>query len=190
MPRVKLLCPGNSTQERDKTSIFQAIANSKDLESAEGKDKLRRNLDRANQTLHSTLAILAWPQAMNKNLLPKNAKGLHAGKLNVCDALLSDTYRDSLDLSLAHYEESCSDSVVKALAESLPLCLVNLKLSFEGCVRLTDVSLQALAARIGMMKLQKLHLDFLSCKNLSDAGGDPFDPLECVCCVYIHVCHL
>ena len=157
--------------ERDKISIFQAIANSKELESAEGKERLQRNLARANQTLHSTLAILAWPQAMNKNLLPKNAKGLHAGKLNVCDALLNDTFRESLDLSLAHYDESCSDAVVKALAESLPLCLVNLKLSFEGCVRLTDVSLQALAARIGQMKLQKLHLDFIGCKNLSDAGG-------------------
>lgn len=161
---------GNSTMERDKISIFQAIAQSKELESARGKEQLQRNLARANQTLHSTLAILAWPQAMNKNLLPKNAKGLHAGKLNVCDALLNDTFRESLDLSLAHYDESCADSAVKALAESLPPCLVNLKLSFEGCVRLTDVSLQALAARIGQMKLQKLHLDFIGCKNLSDAG--------------------
>jgi len=120
--------------------------------------------------LRSTLAILAWPQAVHKNLLPKHAKGLQSGKLNVCDALLKDTSRESLDLSLAHFDESCSDSVVKALAESLPPCLVNLKLSFEGCVRITDVSLQALTARLVQLKLKHLHLDFVGCKNLTDAG--------------------
>jgi hypothetical protein len=76
---------------------------------------------------------------------------------------------------------------VKALAESLPPCLVNLKLSFEGCVRITDVSLQALTARLVQLKLKHLHLDFVGCKNLTDAGsgtlglGDPFDPFEGEC---------
>eukprot|EP00438_Fugacium_kawagutii_P023711 Skav228038 [mRNA] locus=scaffold1188:90764:92696:+ [translate_table: standard] len=160
----------NTTQERDKKNIFQAIAQSDDLESIDGQERFHRNLSRANQTLHSTLAVLAWPQAMHKNLLPRHGKGLNSGKLNVCGPLLKDTFRESLDLSLAHFEESCTDSVVKTLAESLPLSLTQLKLSFEGCARLTDVSLQALTNRFMQLKLKQLFLDFVGCQNLTDAG--------------------
>ena len=184
---------GRATQERDKTSIFQAIAQSRHLSTAEGQERLQRNLERANQTLHSTLAILAWPQAMHKNLLPKNAKGLNSRKLNVCEALLNDTFRESLDLSLAQFEESCTDSAVKTLAESLPPSLVKLKLSFEGCDRLTDISLQALTTRLMQMKLKQLHLDFVGCKNLTDAGsGLLLDALGVIPVmeinIYIYIC--
>ncbi len=161
---------GNTTQEKDKTNIFKAIAQSHDLQSEEGQLRLHRNLARANQTLHSTLAILAWPQAMHKNLLPtRHAKGLQR-TFNVCEALFNDTFREFLNLSLAHFEESCTDSVVKSLAESLPLSLVKLKLSFEGCSRLTDVSLQALSTAFMQLKLKELFLDFVGCQNLTDAG--------------------
>lgn len=162
---------GNTTQETDKTNIFKAIAESRDLQSEEGQLRLHRNLARANQTLHSTLAILAWPQAMHKNLLPtRHAKGLRPGTLNVCEALFNDTFREFLNLSLAHFDESCTDSVVKSLAESLPLSLVKLKLSFEGCSRLTDLSLQALSTAFTQLKLKELFLDFVGCRNLTDAG--------------------
>lgn len=161
---------GSATRESDKISILQSIAQSRELLSDEGKERLEKNLLRANQTLHSTLAVLAWPQAMHKNLLPKHSKGLHSGMLNVCDALVNDSFRQSLDLSLAHFEETCVDSVVKTLAESLPSSLVKLKLSFEDCVRLTDLSLQALTSRFQQLKLQQLYLDFVGCKNLTDAG--------------------
>ena len=60
--------------------------------------------------------------------------------------------------------------MVKTLAESLPSSLVKLKLSFEDCVRLTDLSLQALTSRFQQLKLQQLYLDFVGCKNLTDAG--------------------
>ena len=91
--------------------------------------------------------------------------------LNVCDALVDDKFRQSLDLSLAHFEETCVDSVVKILAESLPTSLVKLKLSFEDCARLTDLSLQALTSRFQQLPLlQQLYLDFVGCSNLTDAG--------------------
>ena len=145
-----------TTQETDKTNIFKAIAESRDLQSEEGQLRLHRNLVRANQTLHSTLAILAWPQAMHKNLLPtRHAKGLRPGALNVCEALFNDTFREFLNLSLAHFDESCTDSVVKSLAESLPLSLLKLKLSFEGCSRLTDLSLQALSTAFAQPETQR-----------------------------------
>ncbi|CAE7499779.1 Scn8a, partial [Symbiodinium necroappetens] len=52
---------GMATQEQDKEAILKAIAAEK-FEPGPGKPEVPNEL-RANMTLHSTLAILAWPQA-------------------------------------------------------------------------------------------------------------------------------
>ena len=57
---------GEATVEKDKMTILSAMANQTDLTSEEGQRYLRENLKRANDTLHSTFAILAWPQAMQR----------------------------------------------------------------------------------------------------------------------------
>ena len=154
--------------EADKQHILQSIAQSSRITSGEGQRKLELNLARANQTLHSTMAILAWPQAVHKKLVPKDVHSEEG--LNICKPLSSDRFRESLELSLAHFE-NCVDSVVKTLAESLPANLVDLKLSFEGCHRLTDLALQSIALGLQKLsKLRRLHLDFVGCSNLTDAG--------------------
>jgi len=160
-----LLEDGDATHVEDKRAILRSIARSSEILSDEGKKRLATNLACANQTLHSTLAILTWPQAMHKGLLTKPGDR----KQNVCRALSSDMSRESLELSLAHFGQSCGDAAVKVLAESLPPNLVKLKLSFEGCTRLTDVSLRTLATCMGL-PLKNLYLDFVGCENLTDAG--------------------
>jgi len=73
-----------------------------------------------------------------------------------------------VELSLAHFEQTCVDAGVKVLAECLPPNISSLKLSFEGCIRLTDASLHALASHLP--KLRTLNLDFVGCENLTDVG--------------------
>jgi len=154
---------GMATQEEDKNAILKAIATEK-FEPGPGKPRVSNEL-RANMTLHSTIAILAWPQAMNRDQL-KYGKG--NDKLDVEGALHSDVTRDSVELSLAHFEQTCVDAGVKVLAECLPPNISSLKLSFEGCIRLTDASLHALASHLP--KLRTLYLDFVGCENLTDVG--------------------
>eukprot|EP00913_Durusdinium_trenchii_P018766 g17634.t1 len=92
------------------------------------------------------------------------------GMDKICNALRSDGFRESLELSLAHVE-GCDNAAVKKLAESLPSSLKNLKLSFEGCSHLTDSSVQALAGQVSQLKsLEILHLDFVGCEYLTDAS--------------------
>ena len=154
--------------EADKNHILQCIAQSSHISSGEGFRKLQVNLERANRTLHSTMAILAWPQAVHKQLVPKDVDASEG--LNICKPLASDHFRESLELSLAHFE-SCVDAVVKTLVDSLPPNLVDLKLSFEGCHHLTDLALQSAALGLEKLsKLRRLHLDFVGCANLTDAG--------------------
>eukprot|EP00439_Symbiodinium_sp_Y106_P048084 s2962_g6.t1 len=117
------------------------------------------------KTLHSTLAILAWPQAMNSGLLD-HGKGRH--NFDLGGALAEDATRDSIELSLAHFEKTCVDAGVKVLAESLSPNIENLKLSFEGCIQLTDASLRGLASHLP--DVRTLYLDFVGCENLTDVG--------------------
>ena len=57
---------GEATVKKDKLTILSAMANKMDLTSEEGRCLLQENLKRANDTMHSTFAILAWPQAMQR----------------------------------------------------------------------------------------------------------------------------
>ena len=57
---------GEATVAKDKQTILSAMANHTDLTSEDGRRHLQENLKRANATLHSTFAILAWPQAMQR----------------------------------------------------------------------------------------------------------------------------
>ncbi|CAE7691253.1 Scn8a [Symbiodinium sp. CCMP2592] len=154
---------GMATQEEDKQAILDAIA-TEQFEPGPGKPQISNEL-RANMTLHSTLAILAWPQAMNRGLL---RHGADDDDFDVEGALRSDVTRDSVELSLAHFEKTCVDAGVKVLAECIPPNISNLKLSFEGCHQLTDASLHALASHLP--KLRTLYLDFVGCENLTDVG--------------------
>ncbi|CAE7378562.1 Scn8a, partial [Symbiodinium sp. CCMP2456] len=96
---------GMATQEEDKRAILKAIA-TENFEPGPGKPHVSNEL-RANMTLHSTLAILAWPQAMNRDQLKY---GKENDKLDVEGALRSDVTRDSVELSLAHFEKTCVDA--------------------------------------------------------------------------------
>lgn len=95
-----------------------------DVASVRGQELLATNLLRANNTLHSTLAVLAWPQAMQRGLL---------GEMRLADVLAKDVTRERLELSLAHFETSCTDAALQILATGLPPNLRELHLSFEGC---------------------------------------------------------
>ena len=112
-------CPS----EEDKLKILSAIAG-EDLSSVRGQELLETNLLRANNTLHSTIAVLAWPQAMQRGLLTE---------MQLATVLAQDTHRERLELSLAHFEQSCSDQALRILGEGLPPNLRELRLSFEGC---------------------------------------------------------
>ena len=57
---------GEATVAKDKQTILSAMANHTDLTSDDARRHLQENLKRANATLHSTFAILAWPQAMQR----------------------------------------------------------------------------------------------------------------------------
>jgi len=157
---------GEATVAKDKQTILSAMANHTDLTSEDGRRHLQENLKRANATLHSTFAILAWPQAMQRGLLQDFKKD---GELKLPEVLQADAGRQSLELSLAHFQDSCVDSAVKMLASGLPPNLTELRLSFEGCNRITDAGLSSLGSRFGS-HLKLLYLDFIGCSKLTDTG--------------------
>lgn len=99
---------GDATVLKDKESILFEMASHEDFKTSEGRELLKRNLKRANDALHSTFAILAWPQAMQHGKLLDFAKGhgKEARKVNLSEILAMDEGREVLELSLAHFQES------------------------------------------------------------------------------------
>lgn len=166
---------GEATIQKDKDGILFEMGSHADLTTGAGQELLQQNLKRANDALHSTFAILAWPQAMQRGTLldfGKNAKGSVFGKqkLKLPEILAMDDAREVLELSLAHFEDTCLDSAVKILASGLPSRgLKDLRLSFEGCNRITDQSLTALGSHF-CQGLRKLYLDFIGWVKLTDTG--------------------
>lgn len=150
---------GEATVTEDKFKILKAIAGT-DIDSSKGHMLLEQNLKLANDTLHSTLAVLAWPQAMQRGLL---------GDMNLAEILAADVGRERLELSLAHFEASCTDSAMKILASGLPPNLQELRLSFEGCNKITDNGVSSLMRHLSP-KLKLLYLDFIGCTLLTDAS--------------------
>eukprot|EP00913_Durusdinium_trenchii_P032387 g30324.t1 len=150
---------GEATVEADKMKILSAMAGG-NLNSSRGQMLLEKNLKHANDTLHSTLAVLAWPQAMQRGLL---------GEMKLAEALSADVGRERLELSLAHFEASCTDAAMKVLATGLPPNLQELRLSFEGCNRITDAGVSALVRHLNP-KLKLLYLDFIGCALLTDSA--------------------
>lgn len=150
---------GEATVTEDKFKILKAIAGT-DIDSSKGHMLLEQNLKLANDTLHSTLAVLAWPQAMQRGLL---------GDMNLEEILAADVGRERLELSLAHFEASCTDSAMKILASGLPPNLQELRLSFEGCNKITDNGVSSLMRHLSP-KLKLLYLDFIGCTLLTDAS--------------------
>ena len=65
---------GEATVQRDKDGILFEMAGHADLSTPEGQNLLQQNLKGANDALHSTFAILAWPQAMKHGSLLDFAK--------------------------------------------------------------------------------------------------------------------
>ncbi|CAE8586475.1 unnamed protein product [Polarella glacialis] len=148
---------GEASVPEDKAKILYNMSGNRSLDSQEGQECLRRNLEKANNSLNSSLALLAWPQAMHRGLL-----------LNFAQSDEDQGMR-GLDLSLAHFTESCKDKDLELLAQGLPPNLEELILSFEGCDKITDVGLKALAQKLSP-GLQKLKLDFVGCLLLTDVG--------------------
>eukprot|EP00913_Durusdinium_trenchii_P029044 g27232.t1 len=60
---------GEATVQKDKDGILFEMASHADLSTTAGQELLQQNLKRANDALHSTFAILAWPQAMKHGRL-------------------------------------------------------------------------------------------------------------------------
>ena len=101
---------GEATIQKDKDGILFEMGSHADLTTGAGQELLQQNLKRANDALHSTFAILAWPQAMQRGTLldfGKNAKGSVLGKqkLKLPEILAMDDAREVLELSLAHFED-------------------------------------------------------------------------------------
>lgn len=104
---------GEATIQKDKDGILFEMAGHADLSTVAGQELLQQNLKRANDALHSTFAILAWPQAMQRGTLldfGKNSKGSMSGKRKVKlpEILALDDAREVLELSLAHFEDSAA----------------------------------------------------------------------------------
>lgn len=167
---------GEATVQKDKDGILFEMASHADLSTTAGQELLQQNLKRANDALHSTFAILAWPQAMKHGRLldfanhkEQKLSSKARQKVKLPEILAMDDDREVLELSLAHFEETCVDSSVKILAAGLPPNLQDLRLSFEGCNRITDQSLSALGSRF-CLGLKRLYLDFIGCSKLTDTG--------------------
>ena len=132
---------GEATIQKDKDGILFEMAGHADLSTVAGQELLQQNLKRANDALHSTFAILAWPQAMQRGTLldfGKNSKGSMSGKRKVKlpEILALDDAREVLELSLAHFEDSAAawlDSMTQwsvvqrnKLPQMLSSCYINL----------------------------------------------------------------
>ncbi|CAK9103599.1 Hypothetical protein SCF082_LOCUS48382 [Durusdinium trenchii] len=113
---------------------------------------------KVDETVCSTFALLAWPQAVKRGLV----------STQLIETVASDVNREALELSLAHLQEF-QDPGMLQLAQSLPPNLTKLKLGLEGCHELTDQGVKALANRWGT-KLKHLYLDFVGCGKLTDAS--------------------
>ena len=98
---------GEATIQKDKDGILFEMGGHADLTTVAGKEVLQRNLKRANDALHSTFAILAWPQAMQRGILLDFAKGSAKSskqKVKLPEILAMDDEREVLELSLAHFQ--------------------------------------------------------------------------------------
>jgi len=123
-------------------------------------------LAQANQALNAYFAWCAWPQALKSGFVT-NFPGSDTGLFEVTSR---EDARKELRLSLAHFEE-VTDEAIADLAKGLPAGLLDLSLSFEGCMHVSDRALQHLAKGLQHCPhLQNLSLDFLGCKHISDLG--------------------
>eukprot|EP00930_Biecheleria_cincta_P081214 TRINITY_DN6998_c0_g3_i1.p1 TRINITY_DN6998_c0_g3~~TRINITY_DN6998_c0_g3_i1.p1 ORF type:complete len:1165 (+),score=209.90 TRINITY_DN6998_c0_g3_i1:78-3572(+) len=160
---------GEASVADDKVRILQTIAGKVDLNAAEGQEVLKEKIWLANSKLHSTMAILAWPQAMSRGMLLNFGHEVSNQPAKLPEILRADSTMKHLQLSLAHFAQACGDEAIKILAGGLPPNLEKLTLSFEGCSRITDWGVQSLARNLSD-QLEELYLDFLGCTQVTDTG--------------------
>jgi len=129
------------------------------------KSRLTIALQKANSSLDAYLALAVWPFLMQACLVRECVPG---HKATMIDIVRADTERTKLDINLSHFEE-VDNADLEDVANSLPPHLVELTMSFGGCLGLTNAGLEGLQ---GMLSdsLQKLHISFMGCEEISDNG--------------------
>eukprot|EP00427_Karlodinium_veneficum_P001345 CAMPEP_0169154528 /NCGR_PEP_ID=MMETSP1015-20121227/52774_1 /TAXON_ID=342587 /ORGANISM="Karlodinium micrum, Strain CCMP2283" /LENGTH=196 /DNA_ID=CAMNT_0009224753 /DNA_START=262 /DNA_END=848 /DNA_ORIENTATION=- len=113
------------------------------------------------------MALAAWPQALMQGKV-RNFD-FEGSTVSLPEVLLSDDERTYVHLNLSCLDE-VNDLEMTSLASGLPAKLASLSLSFDGCSKLTDAGVSALAERLAVLPLRELKLDFGSCKELTDKG--------------------
>lgn len=162
---------GNSTMEEDKTNILRSMG--KDLATGTfNKETLNINVEFANRSLRSYLALAVWPQAVRQNIVRNFSCESADGSvctLSLPEVVAQDTARTHLELSLGSME-AVVDRELASIAQGLPPNLKFLELSFEGCTNITDGGLMTLALRLSPLPLQRLQLSLTGCSHVTDVG--------------------
>jgi len=160
---------GRAYAQWDKAKILGYIANDCQ-EDGDDAARLKIALVNANAALHAYFAIAAWPFAV-QNKLVLDFDGPGGEDLSLIRFLKSDVMRRQLIFSLAHFEE-VGNSDVEDVTNALPPNLWDLRLGFEGCVRITDAGLNKLKDGLFNLptSLKTLHLSFMGCRDVSDDG--------------------
>jgi hypothetical protein len=130
---------------------------------------LHQQVAHANNALRGHLAVSAWPQAARQGKVEHFAVASDGCSIGLHEVLAKDKSRIALNLDFGDMAE-VTDLDLSLLAQGLPPFLVDLSLSFGGCIKVSDAGVSALANRLGRLRLQRLRLDFVGCHRITDAG--------------------
>jgi len=124
---------------------------------------------RANQSLRSYFALVAWPFAIQYDLVRDfDGDGDIMEGDDLIHCLRDDETRTTLRFSLAHFEE-VENADVRDLLDGLPPHLLDLNISFEACIGITNVGIKNFKDKLPR-SLLSLHLSFMGCNQVSDEG--------------------
>eukprot|EP00438_Fugacium_kawagutii_P032914 Skav221779 [mRNA] locus=scaffold2426:275619:277445:+ [translate_table: standard] len=154
---------GEASVEEDRRRILHAICGT-DLSGGQVEEPPTEHpaYDGVNATLHARFALSTWVLALQ-----------HGEDVQSYARVLSASHLTRISLSFRS-KSYVTDAMLMTLATALPKTLKELCLVITRCKKLSDEGILAVAAAMGNLPLEHLHLD-LAHSSLTDAA------LEAVC---------